>query len=411
VWASAGVSGFGNNCILGGVKTNKMNAVPFLIENKRSISQNWLLGLTVGGYGATSLALYCLGGALVSSRQVPAGNAQALLFLIPGFFVGLLDFAQIHAEDYFKYKPRERITWVALWLNATAIIGLCSLLTLKGVLDGGGFDNSFVLPVLGIVTAASFLLGIVISVLNVLWILIAAKARIALVVTVVVCVLPALWPAYRAGLFTRDAGRYATRQDRIIYLHPSDTSFQIPQDWLYWDTEFHNNLHLTHRELTKVRFGAGEWDTEYGDVVNSALPFQDCAAHVGGEGWGRAGVSFADLQLRAYVTDLSSAEILRRISGPAFATAKRVSSPRFHAPVVQINSGQEGEWHRAVIQYDLFYGDYGGRANIEFYIKPVGQYQLVMVFMGNVENEKRQVLDSVTRGNQSKATELNPNSI
>jgi hypothetical protein len=378
-----------------------MNAVSFLIENKRSISQNWLLGLTVGGYGAISLTLYWFGGALVSSSQVPAGNAQTLVFLIPGFFVGLLDFAQIHAEDYFKYKPRERITWVALWLNATAIIALCSLLTLKGVLDGGGF-YSFVRLVLGIVTAASFLLGIVISVSNVLWILIAAKARIALVVTVVVCVLPPLWPAYRAGLFTRDAGRYATRQERIIYLHPSDTIFQIPQDWLYWDTEFHNNIHLTHRELTKVRFGAGEWDTEYGDVVNSALPFEYCAVHVGGEGWGREGVSFGDLQLRAYVTNLSSAEILRRISGPAFATAKRVSSQMFHAPVVQIDSGQEGEWQRAVIQYDLFYGDYGGRANIEFYIKQVSQYELVMVFMGNVEKEKRQILDSVTIGKTTK---------
>ena len=114
-----------------------------------------------------------------------------------------------------------------------------------------------------------------------------------------------------------------------------------------------------------------------------------------GEGWGREGVSFGDLQLRTYVTDLSSAEILGRISGPAFATAKRYSSQ------AELTTGQEGEWERVVIQYDLFYGDYGGRANIEFYIRPVGQYRLVMVFMGNVENEKRQILDSVAIGRQS----------
>src|SRR5437879_974963 len=193
--------------------------------------------------------------------------------------------------------------------------------------------------------------------LNVLWILIAAKARIALVVTVVICLLPTLWPAYRAGLFTRDAGRYATRLERTIYLHPSEVSFQIPQDWLYWDSEFHDNLHLTHRELERVRFGAGEWDSEYGDVVNSALPFEYCAAHVGGEGWGREGVSFGDLQLRAYVTELSSLEILRRISGPAFAAAKKVASQVIHEPAVQVSSGQEDQWQRAVIQYDMFYGD------------------------------------------------------
>jgi len=374
-----------------------MNVVAFLIENKRSMSKNWLLGLTVGGYATVSLSLYCFGGALISSSQVPARNAQALLILIPGFFVGLLDFAQIHAVEYFKYQPRERITWFALWLNAIAIIGFYALLTLKGVFGGGLY--SFVPLVLGGVTAASFLVGIVVSMLNVLWILIAAKARIALVVTVVICLLPTLWPAYRARLFTRDAGRYATRQERTIYLHPSEVSFQIPQDWLYWDSEFHNNLHLTHRELEKVRFGAGEWDTEYGDVVNSALPFEYCAVHVGGEGWGRDGVSFGDLQLRAYVTDLSSAEILRRLSGPAFATAKKLSTGNFYGPgQVQTDIGEEGPWRRAVIRYSLFYGDYGGIANVEFYLRPVSKYQLVMVFMGNVEKEKRQVLDSVTIG-------------
>jgi len=308
-----------------------------------------------------------------------------------------LDFAQIHAVEYFKYQPRERITWFALWLNAIAIIGFYALLTLKGGFGGGLYP--FLPLVLGSVAAASFLVGIVVSILNVLWVLIAAKARIALVVTVVICLLPTLWPAYRAGLFTRDAGRYATRQERTIYLHPSDVSFQIPQDWLYWDTEFHNNLHLTHRELEKVRFGAGEWDTEYGDVVNSALPFEYCAVHVGGEGWGREGVSFGDLQLRAYVTDLSSAEILRRISGPAFATAKKLSTGNFYGPgQVQTDIGEEGPWRRAVIRYSLFYGDYGGIANVEFYLRPVSKYQLVMVFMGNVEKEKRQVLDSVTIG-------------
>jgi len=372
------------------------------------MSKNWLLGITVGGYATVSVALYCFGGALVAS-QVPAGNAQALLFMIPGFFIGLLDFVQIHAEEYFKCKPRERITWFALWLNATAIIGFCAMFTLKNALEWRGF-YSFVPMILAIVTAASFLVGIVVSLLNVFWILIVARARIALVVAAVACLLPALWPAYRMGIFTRDAGRYATRQNRTIYLHPSDVNFQIPQEWLSWNAEFHDNLHLTHRELERVRFGAGEWNSEYGDVVNSALPFEYCAAHVGGEGWGREGVSFGDLQLRAYVTELSSLEILRRISGPAFAAAKKVASQVIHEPAVQVSSGQEDQWQRAVIQYDMFYGDYGGRANIEFYFKGVGRYQLVMVFMGSVEKEKREVLDSVTISKPIEATEVKPNS-
>jgi hypothetical protein len=224
----------------------------------------------------------------------------------------------------------------------------------------------------------------------------ASKARIAFLIAVVLCLLLTLWPAYRAGLFTPDAGRYSTRDGRTIHLHPSDVSFQVPQEWLNWNIEFHNNFHLSHRELASVHVGGGEWDSEYGDVVNSALPFEYCAAHVGGEGWGRDGVSFGDLQLRAYVTDLSPDEILRRISGQAFATAAKLSSGFFGGrKQLRTDIGEEGPWRRAVIQYSLDYGDYGGFASVEFYLRPAAKYQLVMVFMGNVESEKRQILDSV----------------
>jgi len=40
----------------------------------------------------------------------------------------------------------------------------------------------------------------------------------------------------------------------------------------------------------------------------------------------------------------------------------------------------------------------------------VGRYQLVMVFMGSVEKEKREVLDSVTISKPIEATEVKPNS-
>jgi hypothetical protein len=48
----------------------------------------------------------------------------------------------------------------------------------------------------------------------------------------------------------------------------------------------------THSMDTGVRFGHGEWDSEYASFVNASLPFEDCAAHVGGEGWGWQGVFF-----------------------------------------------------------------------------------------------------------------------
>jgi hypothetical protein len=274
------------------------------------------------------------------------------------------------------------------------------MISLKGVFNEGRLAL-FVPLSLGILAVASFLFGIVASVLNVVCIFIVVRSRLALVV-LVACLLPLLWPAYRAGLFTKDAGRYATRQDRMIYLHPSDVSFQIPQDWLSWNAEFHNNFHLTHRDLRKVRFGSGEWDYEYGEVVNSALPFEYCAAHLGGEGWGAEGVSFGDLQMRAYVAEMDSQEIFKRISGSAMATAKKVSSGFSSGPgEVWTHNGEEGPWRWTAIRYSLFYADYGGAANVEFYVRPVSKYQLVLVFMGKNEKEKQAILESVTLARSS----------
>jgi hypothetical protein len=377
-----------------------MNLVSLLPDEKRKAVNNWLLGVTMGSY--------CFGAAFVSFGQVHFGR-DPLLFVVPGLFVGLLDFVQIHSLRLVKRAPHERTTRFALWLNTIAIVGVCGLLVLRSALQGRTLSSSANLA-LAAPLATAFLLGIVVSVSNILWTLIAAKAKIAFGVALVVCLLPFMWPAYRAGIFTKDAGRYATRENRTILLHPSEVSFQIPQDWLDWNSEFHNNLHLTHRELERVQFASGEWDSEYSDVVNSALPFEDCAAHIGGEGWGREGASFADLQVRAYVTDLSSDEILKRISGSAFSTAKRVSSEVMREPAAQVNFMQDGQWQKAVVQYNLFYGDYGGRANVEFYVKQVGRHELVMVFMGKVEKEKQQILNSLTVPNPIKPRELSPKS-
>lgn len=92
----------------------------------------------------------------------------------------------------------------------------------------------------------------------------------------------------------------ASRQSAVITLHPSGAAFHIPDDWVEWHSEFDNNLHLTIPELEAVARGAGEWDTEYASLCNAIFPFDCCAAHVGGEGWGSQGGSFGDLQVRVY---------------------------------------------------------------------------------------------------------------
>jgi hypothetical protein len=90
---------------------------------------------------------------------------------------------------------------------------------------------------------------------------------------------------------------HATLDGRTVALHPSGTTFEIPASFLKWHKQFKNNLHLSRAELQKVERGAGDWDTEYAKVINAVLPFDKCAVHIGGEGWGRDAVSFADLQM------------------------------------------------------------------------------------------------------------------
>jgi hypothetical protein len=227
------------------------------------------------------------------------------------------------------------------------------------------------------------------------------KARIAMVWSVgMVAILAVAAKAYmEVDLRIGDAGRYATRQGRTIQLHPSNVTFQVPQSWLEWDSEFHNNFHLTHRQLRSVRVGHGEWDSEYASVVNTSLPFEDCAAHVGGEGWGWQGVSFADLQVRTYVTNLSQVEVVARIKSQGFETAQRIAERQSGLEAggkALLSASTEQRWQHIKISYPLWYGDYGGTAPVDFYVRDTDRFRLVMVLMGwGAEGEATSILSSV----------------
>jgi hypothetical protein len=208
---------------------------------------------------------------------------------------------------------------------------------------------------------------------------------------------------HRGASPASESPRYATRDGQKITLHPSGVSFRVPQQWMEWNEQFHNNFHLTRDELAQVRDGDGEWDKEYGNVVNAALPFADCAAHVGGEGWGREGSSFGDVQMRAYTSDLSDREILTRIHRQALDAARREerTSPRFSGlaelrPDADVTDGTERHWRKSVIRYPLWYGDYGGTARIRFYVTPIEKETLVLVFMGGEDKEVDLILQSVS---------------
>ena len=67
------------------------------------------------------------------------------------------------------------------------------------------------------------------------------KAFVALLVLLIATASMAVTWAVHSEVDLRigDAGHFASRTGRTIQLHPSDVKFQIPQEWLDWDAQFH----------------------------------------------------------------------------------------------------------------------------------------------------------------------------
>jgi hypothetical protein len=180
---------------------------------------------------------------------------------------------------------------------------------------------------------------------------------------------------------------WAERDGNTITLRPSGVSFRVPKDWLEW----HDNFHLSHRELDAVARGAGDWDTEYASVCNTVLPFDRCAAHVGEECWGAKGVSYADLQVRVYDLRDTPEAVEHAVETVGAADAERLGK---HPP--ELRRDDDGQWRRAALDFPLWYGDYGGTACVDFRLRPVGGRTVVFVFTYCTHQEEAidAVLDS-----------------
>lgn len=185
-------------------------------------------------------------------------------------------------------------------------------------------------------------------------------------------------------------------KDGRVYLEPSAGSFELPRGWADVYAEEHNNLHLAGSDLQKVKEGAGQWDGDYGRIVNLVLPFSNCVAHLGGEGWGKESGSYADVQMRAYLGDWSLKELEQSIFLKGFLEAtviskadisfleknypKTASLPEWHWKV-EVKNDSIQKWSRLVLSFVVWYEDYGGTATIEFDTRFIRGKTLTLVFM------------------------------
>ena len=164
----------------------------------------------------------------------------------------------------------------------------------------------------------------------------------------------------------------------------NEFSVELPQEWLDWHAQFKNNFHLTRDELKRAEKGEGEWDLELAEVVNSALPFGECIAQVGGDGWGRQSVAYDAIHLRVYVVGNKLDGIERKLKKRGVAKAKEFSDR------VSVATSETDGWHRVTLSFRLWYGDYGGIASVDAFFKTFNGHGVALVFVHGPPSGKRQ---------------------
>jgi len=197
------------------------------------------------------------------------------------------------------------------------------------------------------------------------------------------------------------AARFSVRTVNTIELEPSGAVFDVPQEWVALYETSGKNLHLRRSELARVEEGDGvEWKTQYADVLNAAWPFDNCAFEGGSEGWGPEFTSFADLQVRAYVTTDSANTLHQRLES-ALRMADRIHaasltpfSPAGRVelslkPAATFIESTVGRWKKDAISFHVFFGDYDGTARIHFYSTECNHYSVTLAFMRAVGDDPR----------------------
>ena len=172
-----------------------------------------------------------------------------------------------------------------------------------------------------------------------------------------------------AGASPDKEKHYSTREGGTIRMEPSGASFQVPPDW--------ESVRIEQAELREVRNGKGEWKREYTVVANTTLPFSACSVQAGRWDWRVS--TFAGVTVRGYATNRSAANIEKKIATKALSAAKALPSPTIRN--VSLTKDELGQWRRSLIAYDVEYGDYGGRANVDFYTTERNGNTIVLVFM------------------------------
>ncbi len=185
-------------------------------------------------------------------------------------------------------------------------------------------------------------------------------------------------------LLQSGAGPFATMSEKTVTLHPSNATFQIPDEVFSDSRTKAFTRYLTRAELERVKtVPAPEWDHPYSRILNAALPFEACAVHVGTEPFGAGGRTFGDLHVRVYVLDGPAAVVRDAIGRDGLAEARRAFAPataQFPGPELT-NPPSGTPWSLTRIAYLRHQSDFAAGVNLDFYVREFGNQTVVVAIV------------------------------
>lgn len=163
----------------------------------------------------------------------------------------------------------------------------------------------------------------------------------------------------------------------LVRLKDAGIEFRLPDAWLQGGTAI-----VDPERIQQDKDGGGEWDAEYAAVLNAAFPIRECVALFGSEPWGAAGSSYADVQMRVYVSrrpmDAVEADLIQK--GVEVAKALPHCRGANYLRAATKESLMNPDRRRTRILMALQYGDYGADAEVDCRLKRYGDRIVVFAF-------------------------------
>ena len=174
----------------------------------------------------------------------------------------------------------------------------------------------------------------------------------------------------------------ATLDGKTVKIMPYGASFEIPAEWFSEEEKNRNpvgnreNLYISWESLDQLHNINGD-NAPDAEIMDSVLPFELCAVHVGSKGWGNYLTS--DLYARLYVLDGTDRDFEKALETRGLASAgyvykkadiKQTQNQKWKGSVMSVL--ETGEHTLLFKDLDLYYQSFGTKTVVFVFIHQSG---------------------------------------